>query len=838
MAQSVIVGTGLTNRKLGTERQFLSGAEHVGGREATRLLGEGPRQGKGPLPTLLSQASSEPSVGVVLLTALGQGVDGALVEPIATSAPDAMVVPVPERLPWHDLDELLTVEWPEAHRFLVVGCDTEHEVTAAASMLQSLRPGASVAVSRHLAATTTPDAHFASLRHTLPIRGIEVLLDFDEVASFLEMPSATFTPFGQGGCPVEPKEACEMLGGVRSRIVQSVCMHWTRTRLRPLGGGFSGSALFIAEGWKGDALTEPMVVKIDSVEQMRKELDGYHQVKDLLGKHIPTFGYPVRMDGMLGVGMELAAMEGRPETLQESFEAASTEDAFSTFTRRLERALEMLVDRLYRNTSTRAWVVPYRTFGMHTEDQQRWLQENAEYILDYLGSDHRTMVQPERLRQLLKVVGSNPDGLAGPVGVVHGDLNYANVISDAGDNLWFIDWTLSRSAPIEMDFAKLENDVKFVISKDFELTELDRLRAFEDYLLSNPLPGDVDELPDSLRYVRWDLRYRKILSTVRLIRQACADLRGDGAWLVYRIALLRYATHTLSWDLQRDRGECDVPQLAYALYSVETLLLDLAVDDFHLKIRAERAKGYPERQRIAIDEAPWAVPCPTYDPPYHVTVPVLEADDSATPGGWADPEDVGAVGDRFALLSPESRDAMGRPLNPRGRTGIAGRGSLGRWGANRSVSVVPVRNSPSSGQLEILLGSVGRGGLEISKGFLHKDEAPVDTARRVMRIEAGWTEPFDLGPTVFDGYIYDPRQTDHAWIETTAFLLEVDPNRQVDGSDPSNPFQDIDWWPLEADTINRVPAVQAALVREAVRQLAESGRMDEKDAARLLAATG
>ena len=67
----------------------------------------------------------------------------------------------------------------------------------------------------------------------------------------------------------------------------------------------------------------PRVLKVDNFAQMRRELDGYYQVKDFLGKHVPTFSYPVTQEDLIGVGMELAAMEGSPQTLQDSFEVCT-----------------------------------------------------------------------------------------------------------------------------------------------------------------------------------------------------------------------------------------------------------------------------------------------------------------------------------------------------------------------------------------------------------------------------------------------------------------------------------------------------------------------------------
>jgi ADP-ribose pyrophosphatase len=270
---------------------------------------------------------------------------------------------------------------------------------------------------------------------------------------------------------------------------------------------------------------------------------------------------------------------------------------------------------------------------------------------------------------------------------------------------------------------------------------------------------------------------------------------------------------------------------------VEALLLDLVVDDFHLKIRAERAPGYPARLRIPIDEAPWAVPCDGYEPPYHVADTVLAADRTRVSDGWADPEDLSGVAARGD--DGLRRDEVGRPLNPRGRTGIAGRGSLGHWGPNRSVSLVAVRHSPAGTGLDILLGSrAGGSTLEIPKGFLRDGESAEGAVRRIVDLETGWACPPRLEAPVYEGYIYDPRQTDHAWIETCVYLLEAELAQRPDGARPGNPFAEIGWWPLEARTVNRIPAVQAGLVREGVRRLTGTGRMDPDEAARLLAATG
>jgi hypothetical protein len=283
-------------------------------------------------------------------------------------------------------------------RFLVVGCHTEGRVLALALFLRHFFRCDEVAISHHLVGSSIPEAHLAVLRHTLPALGIKILLDLAEVARFANLLPDALSDASASPCVLEPLEVRELLGDEQRQIVERLCMHWTRARLRSLGGGFSGSLLLMAEGWKGEARTEPMVLKIDAFRQMRKELAGYYLIKDFLGKNVPTFGYPVSVGDWLGVGMELAAKEGTPETLQDVFQRAEDEDGTRHFYRRLDKTLELLVDKLLQNTRESDWVVPYRDFGLHTEDQQRWLRQNAELIQGYL-SEAKVDGQPERVRE-------------------------------------------------------------------------------------------------------------------------------------------------------------------------------------------------------------------------------------------------------------------------------------------------------------------------------------------------------------------------------------------------------------------------------------------------------
>jgi ADP-ribose pyrophosphatase len=851
---TVILGDGLDEEVLSPQVRHLTSRANVGEREIERLCGRGRGFGKGPLPTFLKLALERGQAGhpvslILLSTAeASASPEQHFAPPLDELAARSHVIPCQRgRIPWDELrrvvhertgiDPAAPSNGSPGLRFLVVGCHTEERILALAVFLRRVFQSEEVAISSHLVGSAIPEAHLAVLRHLLPAFGVQVLLDLAEAARFASLDPGGLAEFDAKPCTIEPAEMRAALDAEQRQIIERLCMHWTRTRLRPLTGGFSGSLLLMAEGWKGEARTEPLVLKVEYFDRMRRELAGYYQVKDFLGKHVPTFGYPVTVGERIGVSMELAAREGMPETLQDTFERAEEEETTKRFFRRLERALALMVERLLRNTREKEWVVPYRDFGLHAEKQQRYLRDNAGRIHGYLAEMRLEVasIDVDQLVTMFQLITANEAGLESEVCLSHGDLNLANVICDQADNIWLIDWTHCGKMPLELDFAKIENDVKFVMTKNLSAEDLPRMRRLEEYLVKQRIPADFDALPPELAFVKWDLRFRKILGTVRRLRTACFSLKESEDWIVYRIALLRYAAHTLSFDERRGRGECGVIQLASALHSVEELVFELFSDVFHMRIRAERPPDYPPRLSITIDEAPWTRDCARYDPPYYVAPEVLA---SRRPRGWADPEELAELSLELAARPAEHRDAEGRPLNPMGRTGIAGRGLLGLWGSNLSVAAVLVRPAGDTGELEVALGHrAGETRLELPKGFVLHREDPGNGIRRVLEVETG-IRGSDAGEPLFEGYTYDPRETDHAWVETHVFLFFDAERAWPDLLAPGGDFEELMWWPLDPETFNRVPSAQARFLRAAVKRLVELGHLGRAAAESLLESTG
>jgi ADP-ribose pyrophosphatase len=140
----------------------------------------------------------------------------------------------------------------------------------------------------------------------------------------------------------------------------------------------------------------------------------------------------------------------------------------------------------------------------------------------------------------------------------------------------------------------------------------------------------------------------------------------------------------------------------------------------------------------------------------------------------------------------------GRPRNPAGRTGLVGRGLLGRWGPNHAADPILTRwkrdskgnkvTHPDSGKNILQFVAIKRkdcGEWAIPGGMVDPGEKISTTLKREFGEEAmnslqkSRAEKQMLEKqlhslfsqehfVVYKGYVDDPRNTDNAWIETEA----------------------------------------------------------------------
>lgn len=220
----------------------------------------------------------------------------------------------------------------------------------------------------------------------------------------------------------------------------------------------------------------------------------------------------------------------------------------------------------------------------------------------------------------------------------------------------------------------------------------------------------------------------------------------------------------------------------------------------HTKARLSPYQGGTERAAVPDDKVPFHVPFPDYKP-VDYTAPSVAAQPV-----WADdPKNIksirwnvidGKVDRRSFTGTYELDSASGLPLNPGGRTGMVGRGLLGRFGPNHAADPIVTRfrrygngemmmderglpilefvavQRKDTGEWAIPGGMVEPGdtvSLTLKKEFgeealnsLEASEAEKEEIQRKLN------ELFHAGEVVYQGYVDDPRNTDNAWMETVA----------------------------------------------------------------------
>ena len=201
--------------------------------------------------------------------------------------------------------------------------------------------------------------------------------------------------------------------------------------------------------------------------------------------------------------------------------------------------------------------------------------------------------------------------------------------------------------------------------------------------------------------------------------------------------------------------------------------------------------SYPHRAAVA-DPNDWDDAA--YNPAvYHA--PVI-SDESKLPN-WADEMNVPAevVGSRLSYVGGVQTTVSqvctldgktGKYRNPNGKTGLRGRGLLGRWGANHAADCIVTRLNPATGEPQALVvervdGAVGSC-LAWPAGMVEPGDDVPQTLRAELTQEAiRDTDAVDRlfsdacrRGVVYRGFVDDHRNTDEAWMETTAVHFHAD----------------------------------------------------------------
>jgi len=211
----------------------------------------------------------------------------------------------------------------------------------------------------------------------------------------------------------------------------------------------------------------------------------------------------------------------------------------------------------------------------------------------------------------------------------------------------------------------------------------------------------------------------------------------------------------------------------------------------------------------------WKVPFPEYKPVDYTSERILQRPPYADPEIRNGPVDIPlkfnaldtAYNTDRTSLDGEYELVQGVPRNPVGRTGMVGRGLLGRWGPNHAADPVVTRwKRDSSGEKIIRDGKPVLEFVAIQRtdcsewalpgGMVDPGDTVTNTLKKEFgeealnslelspeenkRIHDSLEDLFDHGNTVFQGYIDDPRNTDNSWMESQAVNYHDDSGKAFD----------------------------------------------------------
>lgn len=182
-----------------------------------------------------------------------------------------------------------------------------------------------------------------------------------------------------------------------------------------------------------------------------------------------------------------------------------------------------------------------------------------------------------------------------------------------------------------------------------------------------------------------------------------------------------------------------------------------------------------------------------------------------------------SISDSLEVGGQVRRD-QGYPLNPAGRTGMQGRGMLDKWGPTLAADLILTRQNPDDdAKLEVLLierGDTGELALPGGKVDEGEEQDAFRTAAREIMEEANVTG-IDLDPAqaslVFSGYVDDSRNTDNAWMETTAYRMHLNAEQaRAVGVSAGSDAVGARWEEINEDLYPRLFASHGSYIRLAI----------------------
>lgn len=469
-----------------------------------------------------------------------------------------------------DLEATLRRLAPDGRpRAAIIGVWTDFKVQYLAYELVARLGWDDVAVCSALTASRSRTHHRQALEHMASSLGVAVIDSLAEFEAWLGLGRAPTLSLRGRSVPDLVLPEGVTLDDEERRLAYHLFRDCRRVTLRPLSGGFSGSRVFGALPEDRSGRREvPFVLKMDAHAKIARERVAVEAVENLLGAASPRLADYVDLETRGAIKYHFASMhKGEVRTLQKAFRAAPGPGAVTAL---FENVIERVLVRLSQSPQLDRLPL-FAYYGYRPEYGASTLRRVSEIALQEDGDTLRIeglpgrLPHPRRLYELMAPLLAAEEPAEVACAWIHGDLNLANVLLDETGNVWLIDYFWTRIGHALQDVAKLENDLKYILTPLPDDDALRRAAAWQDALLAqDDLLAAPPPLPEALA---GDLGLAKSHAAIevlrafgaRLLREAGLSGRVPGR--EYWIAQLRYSAHTLSFD------ECDARQKRLALHA-------------------------------------------------------------------------------------------------------------------------------------------------------------------------------------------------------------------------------------------------------------------------------
>jgi len=444
----------------------------------------------------------------------------------------------------------------------IIGVWTEAKISYLAYDIASRYPGMDIAVCNALTASSSTHMHFVSLEQLKKILGVQLYPSVTEFAEFLidENVNVGAKLIRESGLKISFETEYTLKDEDKS-LINYLFRNSQSAEFKVLDGGFSGNVVLKAKTIDIHGHEEvATVVKIGPRNPISGERDSFERIRDILGNNAPSIVDYSETENRAGIKYRYASMfDEKVNTLQNFYSREKNIKKLFYF---LDIVFKKQLGRFYKAaTSEKLNLLKYYDFSdkyaASVQKKCAALVENADPLSPTININGKICYN------LCKFYSEDLKNLkAGTVhshymSYVHGDLNGANIIIDAQDNVWLIDFFHTHRGHVLKDLIKFENDLIYIfmtLNSDAEFQEA-------CYLLDRVL--DVEDLWDELPEAEFKFpEINKAYKVVKHLRTYYKELiNTDRAPHQLFIGLLRYSVHTLSFD------ECNLFQKKLALYS-------------------------------------------------------------------------------------------------------------------------------------------------------------------------------------------------------------------------------------------------------------------------------